>query len=318
MVKPSRRSRRFLPSGVLLVGAAALLAVYLYWWRLPVGSGPAGPVVSRDAFQHPWTTRPVFLVGLGDSVTAGFGATKGHSYFEQLQINPTDEFADMRGICLSAVMPRFKATNLAISGSTSLQCLLTELPRLAVQPTNLVGVVVMTTGGNDLIHNYGRTPPAEGAMYGASLAQAKPWIESYRLRLDAIVAQVERRFPGGCHIFLANIYDPTDGVGSARRVGLPAWPDALAVLEAYNQVIAECAARHPSVHLVDIHTPFLGHGLFCRQFWRTHYHPHDPHFWYHDILEDPNDRGYDAIRRQFLLAMARDLPSALAEGRASN
>ncbi|MBX3733044.1 MAG: hypothetical protein KF791_10665 [Verrucomicrobiae bacterium] len=69
---------------------------------------------------------------------------------------------------------------------------------------------------------------------------------------------------------------------------------------------------------MDIHTPFLGRGLFCRQFWRTHYHPHDPHFWDHDILEDPNDRGYDAIRRLFLLAMSRDLPSALAEGRTSN
>ncbi|MBN8249466.1 MAG: SGNH/GDSL hydrolase family protein [Verrucomicrobia bacterium] len=312
MARRGQRVAQWMSAILLLMAAGFLLGAYLFWWRLPVGSGPAGHRVPSVPFGKPWTPRPVLLVGLGDSITAGFGASRGRSYFSRLQTNPPGEFGEMQGLCLASVFPRLASTNLAISGSTSLQCLRTELPRLAVQASNVVGVVVLTTGGNDLIHNYGRTAPSEGAMYGATRDQAQSWIENFRGRLDAIVTAIEARFPGGCAIFLADIYDPTDGTGNARRVGLPPWPDAVAVLSAYNQVIADCASRHPSVHRVNLHDPFLGHGLYCRQFWRTTYRPEDPFFWYQDILEDPNDRGHDAIRRQFLITMAEVLPPALA------
>src|SRR5690349_7262993 len=103
---------------VLICGGAS----YLYFWHsLPIGSGPAGPAIPRDSFSRPWTDRQTLLVGLGDSVTAGFGARKHYSYFERLVANPPDEFKDLRGICLSAVLPRLQFTNLAISGSTSLE-----------------------------------------------------------------------------------------------------------------------------------------------------------------------------------------------------
>jgi len=59
------------------------------------------------------------------------------------------------------------------------------------------------------------------------------------------------------------------------------------------------------VHLVDIHTPFLGHGIHCDEPWRKYYHKDDPSFWYAPILEDPNIRGHDAIRRLFLNEMIR-------------
>ena len=100
------------------------------------------PPVARDAFSHPWTDRPVLLVGIGDSVTAGFGARKGYSYFDRLIKNPPDEFADLNGICLGAVIPRLQATNLAISGSTSLEHMKKELPRLLTADSNVLGIVV--------------------------------------------------------------------------------------------------------------------------------------------------------------------------------
>jgi len=96
------------------------------------------------------------------------------------------------------------------------------------------------------------------------------------------------------------LYDPSDGVGNPRAAGLPPWPDLLAIHRAYNEVIAETAERHDNVHLVDIHRPFLGHGVHCVQWWREHYRPDDPHYWYFTNLEDPNNRGYDALRRLFL------------------
>jgi len=180
-----------------------------------------------------------------------------------------------------------------------------QLPLLATNDPKVLGIVVMTTGGNDIIHNYGRTPPREEAMYGATFEAAKPWIEDFRRRLEGIVTQIKSRFPGGCEIFLANIFDPTDGLGDAERAGLPPWKNATQILAAYNDVIQQCATIHPEVHLVDLHAAFLGHGIHCAQFWQAHYDQHDPHYWYFTNLEDPNERGYDVIRRLFLIEIEK-------------
>jgi hypothetical protein len=163
----------------------------------------------------------------------------------------------------------------------------------------------MTSGGNDLIHNYGRSKPREGAMYGATFAEAEPWIENYEKRLIAMLDLIEKQFPGGCAIFLGDIYDPTDGVGEAKIMGLPAWPDGLKIHQAYNAVIHRAAKQQPSVHLVPLHALFLGHGLNCIYPWNPNYRSTDPHYWYGENLEDPNARGYDAVRREFLIEIAK-------------
>jgi len=87
--------------GFLIIAVSAYVHFFLY---LPMGSGPAGPAI-ESPFDQPWTERQVLLVGLGDSVTAGFGATKGKSFFDRLLKNPPDEFGDMQGRCLSLVLP---------------------------------------------------------------------------------------------------------------------------------------------------------------------------------------------------------------------
>ena len=206
----------------------------------------------------------------------------------------------MRGRCLSAVLPNLETENIAVSGSNSIQHL-NRIEALPVQDSDLMGVVVLTTGGNDLIHWYGRSAPREGAMYGATWQQAQPWIAAFETRLHTMIDLLEEKFPGGCHIFLGNIYDPTDGVGDASSVFLPKWPDGLRIHAAYNQVIHRCAQQRESVHLIPIHATFLGHGSHCTQFWRAHYRRDDPHYWYFSNVEDPNDRGYDAVRRILLV-----------------
>jgi lysophospholipase L1-like esterase len=296
--------------GAAIIGIALLILiggefVQRYWLEWPVGSGPAGPAVSRERFRSVWTRRPVLLVGIGDSITAGFGASdRAHSYFGRLATNPRDEFPEMKGICLKTVLPNLRTLNLAAHGSDSADHLKRQIPRLPEASKETLGIVVMTSGGNDLIHDYGRSAPRECAMYGATLAQARPWIANYQKRLDTMIRQIESRFPGGCRIFLADIYDPTDGDGAAWTAGLPRWPDSLRILEAYNAAIRRCVAWHPSVHLVPIREMFLGHGIYCRQFWRSTYRPEDPHYWYSSNFEDPNDRGYDALRRLFLNKIA--------------
>lgn len=295
---------RCLAIAVAVVGLG--VGSYLYFFVLaPVGSGPAGPSVPAELFREGWTQREVLLVGLGDSVTDGYGASPGFSYFERLLRNPVGDAEDMTGRTLSAVFPRLQATNLSVSGSTSIHCIEDQIPRLPTNSVAVFGLVVMTTGGNDIIHQYGQAPPREGAMYGATIEQAKPWIANYARRLDEIVKQIRDRFPGGCEIFLANIYDPTDETCDPGPTGLPPWRDGLDVLRAYNAVIAECATKYEFVHLVDIHGPFLGHGIHATKFWLPHYRIRDPHYWYHSNVEDPNDRGYDALRRLFLLEIAK-------------
>ena len=49
----------------------------------------------------------------------------------------------------------------------------------------------------------------------------------------------------------------------------------------------------------------FGFGTHCTQFWRKHYRRDDPTYWYFWNLEDPNDRGYDALRRLFLIEIAK-------------
>ena len=287
---------------MLIAGAGAWLFFRI---ALPVGSGAAGPAVGRDLFSSTWTGRPVLLVGLGDSVTAGFGARRGYSYFDRMTKNPADEFPKMNGICLSSVLPKFQFTNLAVSGSTSSEVSLRQLTALPTNTPDVLGIVVMTTGGNDIIHNYGRTPPREEAMFGASMDEAKPWVDNFGRRLDSMLEQINSRFPGGCEIFLANIFDPTDGLGDADRAGLPVWKDSMQILDAYNAAIRHAADTHSNVHVVNIHDAFLGHGIHCTQFWRAHFDWHDPHYWYYANLEDPNERDYDVIRRLFLIEIEK-------------
>lgn len=288
--------------GLVLV-AAAMFYVNFYLLR-PSGSGPAGPEVAAEPFTETWTERPVQVIGLGDSVTAGFGAdSMDHTYFERMLHNPPDEFADMQGKALDQVLPQLSAENLSVSGSISAEHLNTIETKLPTYDSEVYGIVVMTTGGNDLIHNYGRTPPREGAMYGATLAEAEPWIASFESRLSEMLEKIEAKFPGGCEIYLADIYDPTDGVGDAPSVFLPPWPDAMEILGRYNDVLRDAAQNRANVHHVPLHATFLGHGSHCRQFWRSTYVADDPYYWFYENIEDPNDRGYDAIRRIFLNAI---------------
>jgi lysophospholipase L1-like esterase len=318
--KPKPKARVRFVRCFLLAAAIVVLPTsgFVYFnIYLPQGKGPAGPDVPSEPFRHIWSEHKVLLLGIGDSVTDGFGARDGFSYFDRLIKNPPNDSPDMLGKNLSLVFPKLEAKNIAVSGSDSLDHI-KKIRNIQSQSPDVFGIIVMTTGGNDLIHNYGRKPPIEGAMYGATFEQAKPWIDNFKNRLDEIIIQLKEKFPGGCHIFLANIYDPSDGTGNTFEwfTGLRAWPDGLKILEAYNKIIAECAAKYDYVHLVDIHTTFQGHGIHCRKIWIKNYCWADPTYWYYLNIEDPSERGYDAVRRLFLNEMIKVLAGEkVPEGR---
>src|SRR6266436_3926938 len=116
------RRTRIKCMGLIGVGLILAVAGYIeFHFHLPEGSGPAGPAVPLEPFDKPWTDKKVLLLGVGDSVTAGFGAKRGHSYFDLLVQNPENEFEDMRGRSLSPVIPNLQTRNIAVSGSDSRQ-----------------------------------------------------------------------------------------------------------------------------------------------------------------------------------------------------
>ena len=90
--KPCKQKVRVRFVRCLLIAAAVVLLIIagiLYFnVYLPQGEGPAGPDVPAEPFGHIWSEKKVMLLGIGDSITDGFGARDGFSYFERLVKNP--------------------------------------------------------------------------------------------------------------------------------------------------------------------------------------------------------------------------------------
>jgi lysophospholipase L1-like esterase len=324
MVPKSRRRLLVLLTVVLVLVGTFLWFAYdllLIATGLPIGSGPAGPEVPAVPFGQVWSHRQVVLLGVGDSITWGLGASGGGTYFNLLQANNDTLYPDMAGKDLSHVLPNLRTMNVAGNYTTTADHLARQLPSVPTFDPNVFGIVVVTSGGNDIIHDYGKTPPRDGAMYGCTLGQAQPWCVSLNGRLHELVRGLSTRFPGGCVILLANVYDPTDGRGLPEvfglegKLGFAPWPDAIAVLGLVNAGIEEMPRSFDNVYVVDIRGVMLGHGIYCKNRFASNYRGNDPTFWYYQNLEDPNPRGYDAIRRAFLLRIVETVPCRVREQR---
>ena len=294
------KSLLFVPLLLIMATGYAAWRIHLATRVLPMGTGSAGPGINSEAFEKQWADQKLVMIGIGDSITRGLGASRRHSHFQLLVQNDDVQYPDMKGCDLSSVLPQLQTKNWARDFTVSQEHIEDQLPLVEVYPNDVHGIVLMTSGGNDLIHDYGRSKPVDGAMYGCSYRQAIVWTENIKQRVTMLVEGVMKKFPGGCDIFLANIFDPTDNVSDPQAKGLPRWRAASKIARLTNQKIAEICEKYENVHLVNIHTEFLGHGIHCTERWRKYYHKDDPGHWYYHNLEDPNRRGYDAIRRLYL------------------
>jgi len=297
------RTLQYFIIATLVVAGILYFNVYL-----PQGKGPAGPQVPAEPFKHVWSEKKAVLYGIGDDITAGIIDREDFSYFQRLVKNPPGDSPDMPGKNLSKVFPNLTATNTGTSWSNSINHR-EAVGMMGVYPDDVLGIVVMSTGLNDILHNYGKEPPREGAMYGATPEQAMPWLDDFQNRLDEMVMSINHIFPGGCQIFIANIYDPTDGAGFTNNwfAEAPQWPEGLAILDAYNLIIKECTNKYRNVHMVDIHKTFLGHGIHREEVLHGNYKGEDRTCWYQTKGADPsaNEQGQDAIRRLFLNEMIK-------------
>jgi lysophospholipase L1-like esterase len=247
------------------------------------------------------------VIGFGDSVTTGYCSSPGKSYFELLLDNDDDAYPAFAGRDLRSRFAAVTDNNKALDGATS--CDFSDGGIRAVlqadPDTSKPTVLLVTLGGNDLIHDYGCGNPHECAAYCADLEDATVWAQGFKERMLGFFRAADEEIDGELFVFIGTIYDPTDGIGDIENasIPLPPWPDGLEVLELYNRTIADIASQVGAT-LVDVHAAMLGHGLHYNDESHPRYDATDPSYWYCANLEDPNDKGYAAIREAFWTSVA--------------
>lgn len=259
----------------------------------------AGPVPNRGHRSYvPGDLRPTAaarLLVMGDSISAGYGATpRSDAYFTILARNDDAMWpADMAASLQTRFGAAVPVVNVAVAGATTATMRSNQLPALQrMAPFAGHTVVVITIGGNDIT-----TSIATGNPTGAALDTAIA-----NLRATVTFLQNPMNFPGGVSVYVAAVYDPSDGVGFVNgcffNLRLPSFVSALNVWR--DRYVALGTELHFAV--VDALGHFHGHG-------HNHDDPDNPYWddashdmWFDDCLH-PNNRGHSEMRKLFFEAI---------------
>jgi lysophospholipase L1-like esterase len=232
-----------------------------------------------------WTSSRVVYAALGDSMSIDdYAGGPGRGAASLLWRNRDDDFSAWAGRDLTAQDPTARLVLLASDGATSTTVAgeqLGRLRRLGVTPT----LATVTMGGNDLLAAYGDATAARRAIRTVA--------DNGRLVLAGLRALMGPEAP----ILVATVYDPSDGSGDAGRLGLPPWPEALALLAELNRALWALAEEHRAL-VADVHARFLGHGLAAGDPTQPAARPPDRGLWYCGLIE-PNAWGASEIRASF-------------------
>ena len=225
----------------------------------------------------PTPVLPPVYVALGDSISTGYGLPDvTTSFVNLLYQNNNTVYPSEAGQDLSTKYPGIQINNLAVTGATSFDVVSGQMPSV---PTGAGSprFVTVIIGGNELIDSCG-VSPCDGAVFGCTVSQGTTFSYNFKARLKGQIVQALQNtalYPRLQKIVIGNIYDPTDGVGLAAY----GWTDGELVLTQYNQRISEVASE-TGVSLVDIYTPFLGHGTQYNNTGNPYYDASDPTYWY--------------------------------------
>jgi hypothetical protein len=232
---------------------------------------------------------PPAYVALGDSISIDdYAGGPGRGGASLLARNRDDDFPQWRGSELGEPF-----LLLATDGGTTTTLLDVQLPRLeasGVRPS----VVTVTIGGNDVLGSFGDTRAALETIAGVGT------------RLGTALERVGDVLAPGGTVVVGTVYDPSDGIGDTTSVGLPPWPDVVAVLAELNETLRAVAGRH-GASVAEIHERFLGHGLAVGDPGQGEPRPRDQRLWYCDVIE-PNAWGANAVRGAFWAALGRAAP----------
>ena len=102
-------------------------------------------------------------------------------------------------------------------------------------------------------------------------------------------------------VLVGTVYDPSDGTGDATALGLPPWPDAVAVLAELNRVLQQVADAH-GARVAEIHRTFTGHGTRAGDPRDPRPRPDQRDLWFCSVIE-PNAWGASGVRAAFWEAL---------------
>lgn len=240
---------------------------------------------------------PVRLVYLGDSISAGYGATRASlAYTALLRKNTRWEgFADED---LETSFPGLEEViDVSRGGATTDSLLAQQIPLLDAElggaPAEGGTIVVFTIGGND----------AQSALLPTSDPAAV--IDAALANFEDIVDELTSpdRFAGPVWLYATNVYEPSDGTGQVDDCffGI-SYASALPELDRFTDELFALGADR-GVAIVDLRAHFRGHGFRHAETDLEAYEADDPSLWFAEDCIHPNNRGHHEIRRLFHAAI---------------
>jgi lysophospholipase L1-like esterase len=230
-------------------------------------------------------------VAMGDSISIDdYAGGTGRGGASLLFANRDDDFPEERerGRDLRSADPAARFALLATDGATTATVLDQQLARLTALSTR-PDLVTLTIGGNDLLAGYGDTRAARRIIAGVRDGVARA------------LAGIAAHLADDGRVVLGTVYDPSDGTGDTARLGLPPWPDGVALISELNEVLRDVAATSGAA-VAEIAEHFRGHGLTAGDPTRSDPRPADRGLWYCNVIE-PNAWGADGVRRAFRAAL---------------
>ena len=233
---------------------------------------------------------------LGDSISDGGG--EAPFYYNLLDKNDDAKWPDATGKDFSALYGADIKIVKASKGGSKGQNLGSQISLI---PATLEGpvLVTMTIGGNDV-------QSALGALLttGDDSKQRADFQEF----LDAAVAELTKpdRFGPGVKVavYMTNVYDPSDGNGNFTVAAtgkkcpgalayFPAGRETKPLLDPWDKIFTDVAAKYPGTKVVDLRSKYDGHGVAATDSW-----------FVGDCIH-PNAKGHDAIRDLFWEAVTK-------------
>ncbi|MFT5460292.1 MAG: hypothetical protein ACI9K2_006809 [Myxococcota bacterium] len=241
--------------------------------------------------NSPQLTDVTRVIVLGDGVSAGVGASSPDLAYASLLMHNDDLlWPGWTGRELGALYPNLdEVIVVSQPGATIGQV-------YADQLTHLEDRLGPEVDGQTLIIATLGTTELAAALRGEPAGD----VES---EVDAITAFFTdtRRFPDGAALFVANLHDPTDGVGWASgctRLGASSHLPWLSDTNAHRRITAQ---QH-GFAVVDARSRFEGHGLYAGDPRLDTWNPLTGAPWLAGCVY-PDARGHHELRRLFWRAI---------------